>query len=164
MAKKLLFESVSCSRCGGSGSYSYCSMYGSVCFKCRGAGVVLTKRGARAQAFLNALRVRPAKELKVGDLIWEDSFYSKPKWARVLEIKPGASQLSKALINGEWVSQEHPILNIVSEGLSAHLSPESMVRVAFSKEEKEAHRAAALAYQAKLGKNGELLKKFKEAA
>lgn len=30
---------IPCSRCGGSGSYSYCSLYGTMCLRCRGAGV-----------------------------------------------------------------------------------------------------------------------------
>jgi hypothetical protein len=29
---------VTCGRCGGSGHYSYCSMYGTTCFGCRGSG------------------------------------------------------------------------------------------------------------------------------
>jgi len=29
-----------CNRCGGSGSYSYCQMYGTKCFGCAGAGMV----------------------------------------------------------------------------------------------------------------------------
>lgn len=62
-------ETETCSRCGGSGSYSWCQMYGSVCFKCRGRKVVFTKRGAAANAYLIALRSKPAAEVKVGDVV-----------------------------------------------------------------------------------------------
>ena len=30
-----------CRRCGGTGRYSYCQMYGDTCFECSGAGVVI---------------------------------------------------------------------------------------------------------------------------
>lgn len=30
---------IPCRRCGGSGSYSYCSLYGTMCLRCRGEGV-----------------------------------------------------------------------------------------------------------------------------
>lgn len=30
---------IPCRRCGGSGNYSYCSLYGSICLRCHGAGV-----------------------------------------------------------------------------------------------------------------------------
>jgi hypothetical protein len=32
-----------CTRCGGSGSYSYCQMYGTRCFGCNGGGTMLPK-------------------------------------------------------------------------------------------------------------------------
>src|SRR5207249_1748734 len=49
MKKPLFFESETCSRCGGSGHYSYCQRYGTTCFKCGGRTTVLTKRGEAAQ-------------------------------------------------------------------------------------------------------------------
>lgn len=60
------FESTECSRCGGSGRYSYCTMYGDTCFKCSGSGRMLTKRGAAARAvFLESLE-RTYGEVEVG--------------------------------------------------------------------------------------------------
>lgn len=69
MPRKLLFENRTCSRCGGSGEYSYCSMYGRVCFKCGGNGVVLTKRGRVAQNWLNARKRKPVGEVVIGDRV-----------------------------------------------------------------------------------------------
>ena len=65
----LLFENETCSRCGGSGNYSYCQMYGTRCFKCHGSKVVLTKRGAAAQAYLVQLQTMALKDLKAGQII-----------------------------------------------------------------------------------------------
>lgn len=63
------FETQVCSRCNGSGSYSYCQDYGSKCFKCAGSGKTLTKRGAAARAYLDTLCTKPATEIRVNDRV-----------------------------------------------------------------------------------------------
>ena len=71
------FESQPCSRCGGSGSYSYTSEWGSTCFKCGfrkgepGTGYQLTKAGAAArEAWIAAnTTTKPAADVQVGDVI-----------------------------------------------------------------------------------------------
>lgn len=50
MSAKLVYEMVTCSRCGGSGHYSYCQMHGTVCFKCGGRKRVASRAGAKAAA------------------------------------------------------------------------------------------------------------------
>jgi hypothetical protein len=158
---KFLFESKTCPRCGGSGHYSYCQMYGTVCFKCSGRGGILTKRGAAAQNFLNDLRSVEAKDLKVGDLILEESFFSgKAKWAKIesIELVPDYSK-SKKLVDGEWIEESHSALKIVSSGMQQYVFPNSKMRKGFSAAEKAEQKAKALAYQASLGKNGLPLKK-----
>lgn len=66
-APVLRLEHVTCSRCGGSGHYSYTQRLGTLCAKCLGAGTVYTKRGRAARDYLDALRSKPARELQVGD-------------------------------------------------------------------------------------------------
>lgn len=65
------FPIQTCSRCGGSGRYSYCQMYGDRCFKCEGKGVTHTpKAHALYQAWASALRAHrnpTVADLKVGD-------------------------------------------------------------------------------------------------
>jgi DnaJ-class molecular chaperone len=56
---KPAFEHVTCSRCGGSGHYSFNLMYGTVCFKCHGRGWCYTKRGAAA----NTNTLQEAKDI-----------------------------------------------------------------------------------------------------
>lgn len=135
---KLLFESKTCSRCAGSGSYSYCSMYGSTCFKCRGLGEVLTKRGAAAQAFFTEHASKPAAEFKAGDLI---RFSHADPFERVLEVK----------IEGEKCIVECERKGVKS---ALHTSVGSLYRYGLTAEEKKAHVAEAMAYQATLTKMG----------
>ena len=63
------FETETCSRCGGSGHYSYCQAYGTTCFRCSGRKQTYTKRGAAALAFYESLCKVRADSLKIGDVI-----------------------------------------------------------------------------------------------
>lgn len=72
--KTLGFEKTTCTRCGGSGRYSYCqTMKGPhgpwSCFKCGGYGEYRTKAGQAAyELFVRALS-KPARELVPGDFV-----------------------------------------------------------------------------------------------
>ena len=161
------FERVTCSRCGGSGSYSWCSRYGSTCFKCGGKKEVLTKRGAAAARYMNDLLSRPYAVVKVGDTIRCSSVtmggdvYSF--WGKVVEIGRGVQRgASSDPVTGEMIPYESETVTFVTEskrfGRSAYTmfasSLNETVRFAASAEEKQAALAAALAYQATLTKAG----------
>jgi hypothetical protein len=174
------FERVTCSRCGGSGSYSYCQRYGSTCFKCAGKKEVLTKRGAAAALYMNNLLSRPYAEAKVGDTIRcsgvtvGGGVYSY--WGKIVEIERGIQRgASSDPVTGEMIPYEHETVTFVTEskrfGRSAYTmfasSLDQTVRFAASAEEKQAALAAALAYQATLTKTGTPRKRalaFAEAA
>lgn len=66
------FETEMCSRCQGTGKYSFCERYRDVCFKCAGAKVVYSKRGLAAKRYFDGLCTVAAKDLKVGDRIRTD--------------------------------------------------------------------------------------------
>jgi hypothetical protein len=66
---KTHFETVVCSRCHGSGEYSFCTDYGSRCFRCHGSGRVHTKRGSAALNYLERICTVPASEVRVGDRV-----------------------------------------------------------------------------------------------
>ena len=53
---KITYHTESCNRCGGSGSYSYCQRYGSVCFGCGGNGKQLTKKAKYAKKRITAVK------------------------------------------------------------------------------------------------------------
>jgi hypothetical protein len=50
---KIVFEMETCSRCGGTGRYSYNPFHGDVCFKCRGRKRTFTRNGAAARKAYN---------------------------------------------------------------------------------------------------------------
>lgn len=66
---KTNFETETCSRCNGSGKYSFCERYLDRCFKCAGSGVTYSKRGAAARAFYEQLCTIPASQVKIGDRV-----------------------------------------------------------------------------------------------
>jgi hypothetical protein len=74
------FPIQTCTRCGGSGEYSYNQRHGSVCYGCNGSGVVHTKRAAaewnRFRADRRALLTPSIRDLVVGDLARQ---YGAPK-------------------------------------------------------------------------------------
>ena len=73
---KLVYEQTTCTRCGGSGSYSYCQTYGTRCVKCAGSGKAATKRGAKAAVAVKAFMAEqfsvPVETLVAGDRIKYD--------------------------------------------------------------------------------------------
>ena len=62
------FETTECSRCGGSGRYSYNSMHGSMCYGCQGAGKVYTKKALAAREIWTAIArpTIPVEDVKPG--------------------------------------------------------------------------------------------------
>jgi hypothetical protein len=85
-----LFETTTCSRCGGSGNYSYCQMHGTTCFGCGGSGHQLTKRGSVAQKWYALQQTVEPKDVKVGDRVYTtDHFHGLRGWFRVTENDNG---------------------------------------------------------------------------
>lgn len=68
-----LFETQECSRCGGTGRYSWCQKYGDRCFKCAGSGRQFSKRGEAARSWYVQRLSVPVTELKPGDRVWDES-------------------------------------------------------------------------------------------
>jgi hypothetical protein len=75
---QIVYEKESCSRCLGSGHYSYNSISGTRCFRCHGGKQTLTKAGAKAkaavQAFIAERHTVNVEDLQVGDLIKRDGY------------------------------------------------------------------------------------------
>lgn len=86
---KYVFETEGCSRCGGSGHYSFNPMYGTTCFKCHGTKVQLTRSGSKARQAFDAKKAEVASvdpmSLKVGDRIRYVTMSGKVIWATLLE-------------------------------------------------------------------------------
>ena len=141
-----LFESKVCTRCGGTGNFSFCLRYGSTCFKCHGAGDVLTKRGAAAQKYLNELRTKKASDFVVGDVI-KCTGVSSYWFARITEIRKRTP------------THRGTRLTFITENKKVgthtmHTYDDHQFRIGETAEQKTASREAALAYQATLTKAG----------
>lgn len=84
-------EVETCSRCSGSGHFSFHSERGTTCFKCHGRGTTLTKRGAAAQAFMFSLLTKKkiAREVAVGEsaLIYSSNFGVQKSFQNVVAVE-----------------------------------------------------------------------------
>lgn len=147
MATKLLFESLLCSRCCGSGQYSYCSLYGRTCFKCHGNGVVLTKRGHAAQLFLDQLRTKDAREISEGDVC----LVSIVTFSSIADVWLVAKHDAVVDLDGTaFVTFAYKSGKTEKHGFGRGIT----IKAKGSKAVEDARRAQALAYQATLTKSG----------
>ena len=80
-----VFETQTCTRCGGSGHYSFNLRDGTVCYGCGGKGWQHTRRGAAAHKFYNDLLTVPARSLEPGQRVW-DKFAGR--WQTVASVDP----------------------------------------------------------------------------
>lgn len=164
------FESKPCSRCGGSGQYSYCQSHGTRCFGCGGRGWQFTKRGAAAHAMYAESLKTPAGEIVVGQRIRVDGVGGiiPTFWLEVRAIEASVSR-SRSGDDVDWT--ETPAVNLrgvsrrpgVSTWDDEAMLEENglgcpshyLVRVAHTADERSAKLAAALAYQETLTLKGE---------
>lgn len=153
----LRLERETCSRCGGTGHYSYCQMYGTTCFKCGGKGQMLTKRGQAALAYLKDLRARKVSELKPGDTI-KVQFHGVVK---VLEVRPSEVERDGGVVvDGKTVAMGW-VVDTSKVKLSG-VGPDSTCEVVMSKEEQLATLRQAIVYQNTLTKAGTVKKTSKK--
>lgn len=148
--KPTIFQSETCGRCGGSGRYSYNQMHGSTCYGCSGKGSKLTKAGRAAYDFYLASVSKPARDVVVGNKIWESIAIGSniaSGWMRIHEINVAEDGKLTLICN-------HSKLGRILFGSM----PDALVQVAPTTEERDLKIAAALAFQATLGKNGKPLR------
>ncbi len=96
------FEKVECGRCGGSGSYSWNAMHGSMCYGCSGKGKKLSKAGRAAfEVFQKIARPEVAVEdLQPGMKLRVRGFNN---WHVVEVASVGPSTLNPGRISVEFV-------------------------------------------------------------
>ena len=151
------FETEACSRCGGSGHYSYNQINGTTCFKCSGAGKTYTKRGAAAKKFLTDSYMGPVADVKVGDVVQYKDM-SRAFFIRVTKVsEPYEYGKSRNHETGEW----KPSVGVSIKGANAKhgecgmvMPVGAIVRMGQTAEQKREKIAAALAYQDLLTKQG----------
>jgi len=138
-----IFESVVCNRCSGSGSFSFNLMHGSKCYGCRGHGVKLTKRGAAAATRFKELCSKPAKDLKLGDVVLFDMFFFGC-WSPISEIEECG--------NGNIVIRG--VRSKTGETVGIYLDPNKLVEVRQTADSRAELVAQAKAFEASLTKTG----------
>lgn len=149
-----VFEKQTCTRCGGSGRYSFNLKDRDTCYGCGGKGETLTKRGLAAAKFLTASMKVSAEQIKVGDVI-RFEFHDVHFFAPVSEVQNG-SDAKYLKPDGSWVPCSTFTLWCVRKGRRYGFGANTQdgVRIAQSDADKAAKVAAALAYQATLTKTG----------
>lgn len=85
----LTFQTTECSRCGGSGRYSYNSVHGDMCYGCNGAGKVYTKAAKAAREIWTAIArpTIPVEDVQPGMKLYVRSM-SKRGAAEVESVGP----------------------------------------------------------------------------
>lgn len=101
----ITYETETCSRCAGSGHYSRCQMYGTICFKCAGRKIAQSRAGAKAhkavQAFIAEHFSVKVAELQVGDYIRHDG-----KARKIAAIQTDGGRYGHQGPNGETVWED----------------------------------------------------------
>lgn len=140
------FETEPCTRCGGTGHYSFNGEH-SRCYKCDGKNGArsLTKRGVAAKAYYLAKFRVAASDIKIGDMI-ETGNGQK---LRVVEIE---TKDETVIINGE--TRRVKTLGLIGKSWAYYTGLSAIVRRYPTPEENDAAIADALAYQATLTKAG----------
>ncbi|MFE9335262.1 hypothetical protein [Streptomyces sp. NPDC007063] len=71
---RIVWDTTECTRCDGTGQHSYNPMHGRRCFKCKGTGRQISRKGAAARKAwtqeITDVCSRPLWSLRVGDVIW----------------------------------------------------------------------------------------------
>lgn len=144
------FETEVCSRCLGTGHYSFNGTH-SRCYKCEGknGGRAYTKRGAAAKDFYLALRRKPAAVVAIGDKV-RSEFIKQLTVVTIERYMP----TFKRTINGVLVEPEEHFRFSNTAGLQMSVPVNGTVDVLPTVEENEAMIAKALAYQETLTKKG----------
>lgn len=156
---KTVFETKACSRCGGSGRYSYCQTHGSTCFGCGGSGQTLTKRGKAASLFLRSLRTVKGADVKLGDCVLVEGVagFSRATYVRVDSMYTRINSCKSLQPDGSWKSFSHLHLDGVTpkgERYGVSTFPDMDVRLVPTRAVAAEQVAKALAFQATLTQAG----------
>jgi hypothetical protein len=99
----ITYEIKACGRCGGSGHYSYCQMWGTTCFKCQGSGKVFSAAAKKAKALIAAKRTELCG-VAVADLKPGQKFLKDGKVRTVVSVETEDGSKWRDSATGEWVN------------------------------------------------------------
>jgi len=153
MTAKSTFESCTCSRCGGSGKFSFNQMDGDRCYGCCGTGWVLTKRGKAASMFYKNSLEKSVSDLVVGDQVMDYIGVSGPKvWCTVSDITPDTLNAGRVILTLTRKGREVCSTSVFATSVMSSIKSEA---------ERVQKLNAALAYQETLTKTGTVRKAAK---
>jgi len=158
------FETKTCSRCGGSGRFSFNTMHLDMCYGCKGTGIQFTKRGAEARRFYDESLTVPASELKVGMGIKENSGWKN--FSLIQAIHHGTDkELGEKFQTSYFMgpSGDREMILVDPGRCKSKFYPDCRVRVMHTDAEKQVKIQAALEYQATLNANGTVSKRKTKA-
>ena len=149
-----VFETEVCSRCHGTGHYSFNGEH-SRCYKCEGknGARAFTKRGAAAKAYYESKLMVAATDVKIGDKI-RDTFVKQLTVATIEQRKP----TGRAWVGGVELVLSDRIYFGNGNGLETSCEVDGAVRRIPTAKENETLIAEALAYQETLTKAGTVRK------
>lgn len=134
MASRIKYETETCGRCGGSGHYSRCQMYGTTCFKCAGQKRVVSKAGKKASAavqeFIKENFSIPVEAVEIGMRILHDG---KPFVVKGVSSHDLSSSLVKDE-NGAYVMKNYTTINLESDRLTWGMAKGSLVQFTLTPE------------------------------
>lgn len=152
-----VFERENCTRCHGSGHYSWCQQYGSKCFKCGGKGVTLSKRGQATAAWYAQQNKINLLDIQIGDRI--DLFGQIFTVKEIFE--PKKSGFSKRLYHDKVDTYSHMFLSISGRkyGVSTGHPNDTEVRRILSGSARDEMLKKAAEFQKTLTKAGNVKKR-----
>lgn len=119
MTEDRIIEIETCTRCGGSGRYSYNQITGDRCFKCGGKGTQMTKRGRAVNDWIREQTATDALSVKVGDrVVYSNALTGRRSTftiAEIVEHKPLKSR-SYDFTAEIWIDHESRSVTLISEG------------------------------------------------
>jgi hypothetical protein len=114
-----------CSRCDGSGQYSYCQRYGTTCFKCSGTGKQIIKKAQKAYIEFTAY-VRSRKNCMAQDLSVDEMISHDGKWWTLTAI--GITPRVTMWTGAERTPYGYEMHLTLSNGEVVHASTNSVIR------------------------------------
>lgn len=151
------FESKVCSRCGGSGHFSFNLKHGSMCYRCYGTGFKLKKHGLGLEAFkffYDSLTI-PAIDLVVGMKIEELNF--SQKFVVIKNIYYGTDKELGKEFNTSYLlgpNGDKQIVLIDTDNSMIKFYPENKVKIFHTEEQEQEKLQIAREYQSSLYENG----------
>jgi|SRR5688572_8008760 len=145
-APKTAFETTVCTRCRGTGNYSYCTMYGTTCFKCGGAGHYITKRGQAAHNWMMKKR-----EIRMGDVVVGQRVYIRG----VGRFNVVAAGFCQSWATNNITGERRQMYEIRGAKIGGYVATvDAIIHIVPSPEVAAEQIAEAVAYQATLTKSG----------